>query len=207
MKKLAILGSGFGSNFEAVARYLKDVEIICISDKPDAYILKRAEYLNIPALVLTLDEMEKYFSENKFDLVALAGFMRIIPENILSKMGRCINLHPSILPAFKGKDAIKQAYLYGVKVTGITIHEVTPELDSGRIIAQYPVIINDSMHYDELEETIHRVEHIIYPQVIEKLLNNAPVEYGVSFGNCGGRGKCEDVCGGKCKECGGGCEG
>lgn len=201
MKKLAILGSGFGSNFEAIARYLKDVEIICISDKPDAYILKRAEYLNIPALVLTLDEMEKYFSENKFDLVALAGFMRIIPENILSKMGRCINLHPSILPAFKGKDAIKQAYLYGVKVTGITIHEVTPVLDSGRIIAQYPVIINDSMHYDELEETIHRVEHIIYPQVIEKLLNGEAVEFGVSFGNCGG--KCE----GKCKECGGGCEG
>ena len=203
MKKLAILGSGYGSNFEAIVRYLKDVEITCITDKPDSYILKRAEYLNIPALVLTIEEMEKYFSENKFDLVALAGFMRIIPENILSEMGRCINLHPSLLPAFKGKDAIKQAYLYGAKVTGITVHEVTPELDSGKIIAQYPVMINDSMHYDELEEAIHRVEHIIYPQAIEKLLNGEAVEFGGSFGNCGGKGKCE----GKCKECGGGCEG
>ncbi len=191
MKKIAILGSGYGSNFEAISRYLKDVDITCISDNKDAYILERAKYLEIPSLVLSLDEMEKYFDENKFDLVVLAGFMRIIPESLLKKMGRCINIHPSLLPLFKGKDAIKQAFLAGVKVTGITIHEVTPELDSGRIIAQYPVMVNDSMHYDELEEAIHRVEHIIYPQVVEKLLNNEPINFIKD--NCSG---CQGNCGG-----------
>lgn len=194
MKKIAILGSGYGSNFEAIARHLKNIDITCISDNKDAYILERANYLEIPSLVLSLDEMEKYFNENKFDLVVLAGFMRIIPESLLKKMGRCINIHPSLLPSFKGKDAIKQAFLAGVKVTGITIHEVSPELDSGRIIAQYPVMIDDSMHYDELEEAIHRIEHIIYPQVVEKLLNNEPINF--SKDNCSG---CQGNCGG-CKE-------
>lgn len=199
MKTLAIMGSGNGSNFEAIAKYLKnrqDIKITCLSNVEDAFILKRAENLSIENKFLPFKENEDYFSKNKFDLVALAGYMRILPNAVLEKIGNVINIHPSLLPAFKGsKNAIKDAFLAGVKVSGVTVHWVTPDVDGGKIIAQYPVFINTDMHFDEFEHEIHALEHKLYPVVIEKVLDDKAFEF-VDLIRSGG---CGSSCGG-CKK-------
>lgn len=206
MKKLAIMGSGNGSNFEAIVKWFrgkcenKDVEITCLSDVEDAFILKRAEKLNIKHQYLPQENNLEYFKENKFDLVALAGYMQILPENVLNEMGKIINIHPSLLPSFKGKDAIKQAFLAGVKISGITIHYVEKDIDAGKIIAQYPIFIANGAHLDEVEAEIHDIEHKLYPIVIEKVLEDKVFDFQDLM-----RGKCGDSCGSSSKGCGGKC--
>ncbi len=193
MKKLAVMGSGNGSNFEAIVNHLKDVEITCISDIEDAYILERAKRLGVEAIYLPLEKNFEYFSENKFDLIALAGYMRILPPEVL-ELGSFVNIHPSLLPAFKGKDAIKRAYLAGVKVSGVTVHWVENDVDCGKIIAQYPVLIGNLTKFDEFETEIHKIEHALYPVVIEKLLNDEVFDFSDLLGGprqgCGGHGGC-----------------
>ena len=201
--KLAIMGSGNGSNFEAIANWFKgkDVEITCLSDVEDAFILERAKKLGIKYEILPFDKNYQFFCQHKFDLVALAGYMRVLPKEVL-ELSKFINIHPSLLPSFKGKDAIKKAFLAGVKVTGITIHWVDEDIDSGKIISQYPVFIDNSMKIDELEQEIHEIEHKLYPIVIEKILEDKVFDFqdlmksscnnGESGGSCGGS------CGGKC---------
>lgn len=173
-KKLAVMGSGYGSNFEAIVNYFKgkDIEITCLSDVKNAFILERAKKLKIKCEFLPFEDNFEYFSNNKFDLIALAGYMRILDERTLKKMEKVINIHPSILPFFKGKDAIKKVFLAGVKLSGITIHRVEKEVDKGKIIAQYPVFIENSMSLDEFEQAVHNAEHKFYPAVIEKLLES-----------------------------------
>lgn len=179
MKKLAIMGSGQGSNLEAIAKWFKgkDVELTCLSDVEDAFILKRAEKLGIKNEYLPFEKNFEYFTENKFDLIVLAGYMMILPENVLEAMGKVINIHPSLLPSFKGKDAISRAFLAGVKLSGITIHWVEKGVDDGKIIAQYPVFIDNSMHLDEFEEEIHTIEHKLYPIVIENVLEDKVFDF------------------------------
>ncbi len=174
MKHIAVMGSGNGSNFEAIVKWFQDksVEITCLSDVEDAFILKRAQNLRINHQFLPFEQNFEYFSKNEFDLVVLAGYMKIIPENVLKAMGKVINIHPSLLPAFKGKDAVKKAFLAGVKVSGVTVHYVDCNIDTGKIIAQYPVFIDNSMHFDEFEAEIHEIEHRLYPIVIEKVLED-----------------------------------
>lgn len=194
MKTLAIMGSGNGSNFEAIAKYLQkeDIEITCLSDVENAYILKRAKNLGIKNKCLPFKENREYFIENKFDLIALAGYMKILPDDVLAEMGNVINIHPSLLPAFKGsKDAIKDAFLAGVKVSGVTVHWVTSDIDGGQIIAQYPVFITNDMHFDEFEEEIHKVEHKLYPIVIEKLLEDKIFDFSDLM-----KSSCNKGCGG-----------
>lgn len=210
MKKLAILGSGNGSNFEAIAKYFqvakcgdKSVDITCISNVKDAYILTRAENLGIKHQFLPVLENEEYFSKNKFDLVVLAGYMRILDENVLNQMdNKVINIHPSLLPAFKGsKDAIKDAFMAGVKVSGVTIHWVTSDVDGGKIIAQYPVFITNETHYDEFEAQMHQLEHQLYPVVIESILNDKVFDFmDLMKKSCGSHGSCGKDDGG-CKGC------
>ncbi len=203
MKKLAVMGSGNGSNFEAIVRYFQgvdDLEIICISDVEDSFILKRAENLKIKNEYVPFEKNLDYFSKNKFDLVALAGYMQILPESVL-KLSTFVNLHPSLLPSFKGKNAIQRSFISGVKVSGITVHYAEKEVDSGRIIAQYPVFIESGMHLDEYEEAIHNIEHKLYPLVIASLLNDKVFDFktlvessnnnsGGCSGGCGGCGGC-----------------
>lgn len=201
MKRLAIMGSGQGTNFEAIAKwfYQKDVEITCLSDIEDAPILEKAKKLEINNKYLPQEQNLEYFSENKFDLVALAGYMQILPENVLEAMGRVINIHPSLLPSFKGKNAIENAFVAGVKVSGITIHWVEKEIDGGKIIAQYPVFIDNSMHLDELEEEIHTIEHKLYPIVIEKVLEDKVFDFQDLLKSSCNNGSCNSgSCGGKC---------
>jgi len=180
MMKLAIMGSGSGGNFEAIARYFegKNVEIICLSNIEDAYILTRAKNLGIKHQFLPFKQNFEYFSKNKFNLVVLAGYMRLLPENVLEVMGKVINIHPSLLPAFKGNmDAIKDAFFAGVKVSGVTVHWVNSDVDGGKIIAQYPVFITNSMHFDEFEAEIHALEHKLYPIVVEKILEDKVFDF------------------------------
>lgn len=180
MKKLAILGSGNGSNFEAIANYFdnKDIEITCLSNVENAYILTRAKSAGIKCEFLPFKETLEYFKKNKFDLIVLAGYMRIIPEDVLKEMDKVINIHPSLLPAFKGSiNAIKEAFLAGVKVSGVTIHWVTPDVDGGKIIAQYPIFITNDMHFDDFAAEIHAIEHKLYPVVIESLLDDKVFDF------------------------------
>ena len=199
MKKIAIMGSGNGSNFEAIAKYFAEktdfkVDITCLSDNVNAYILERAKNLGIKYKYLPFEQNGKYFSVNNFDLIILAGYMRILPDDVLN-FGKFINIHPSLLPSFKGKDAIYRAFEAGVKVSGVTIHYVTSDIDGGKIIAQYPVLIGNLMHFDEFESEIHAVEHKLYPIVIEKLLKDEVFDFADLIGGCSGG------CSGGCGEC------
>ncbi|MDD3420436.1 MAG: formyltransferase family protein [Candidatus Gastranaerophilales bacterium] len=198
MVKIALLASGRGSNAEAIIKHFENhtnVEIQVFSDIADAPVLALAGGLSIKAEYLPFDETYSYFSQNRFDLYVLAGYMRILPDEVLD-LGTFVNIHPSLLPAFKGKDAIKQAYDYGVKVTGVSVHYVTKDLDGGPIIAQVPVNIQQWMNFAELEEEIHNTEHTLYPMVIESLLYDKIVDFAP------GKPKCStDGCGG----CGGSC--
>lgn len=196
MKKLAVMGSGNGSNFEAIAQYFqdKDVQITCLSNKEDAFILERAKKFGIKAEFLQFAKNLEYFKANKFDLVVLAGYMRILPEDVLNEMGKVINIHPSLLPAFKGSaNGIKDAFLAGVKVSGVSVHWVTSEVDGGQIIAQYPVFITNDMHFDEFETEMHRLEHKLYPIVIQKLLEDKVFDFSDLM-----KSSCGSSCGG-CK--------
>lgn len=171
MKKVAVFGSGNGSNFEAIVRHFKDkpVEFLCVSDKKDSYILERAKNHGIKSFHLPFKETVDFLRQNEFDLVVLAGYMRILPADAIN-LARMINVHPSLLPSFKGINAIKQAYDYGVKFTGITVHYVCEEVDAGEIIAQSTVKVKTGMTLEELELEIHKAEHELYPKVIEEVL-------------------------------------
>lgn len=175
--KIAVLGSGSGSNFQAIVEYFKNksVEIECISNKKDAYILKRAEKLNIPAFFVEHDDLYEFLRDKTYNLFVLAGYMRILPQNVLS-LGTFINIHPSILPNYKGVGAIKRAYHNNDKEIGITIHYVSDDLDSGEIIEQIKFNVDEGCTLYELEEKIHQLEHYHYPRIIEKLLIKGDIE-------------------------------
>ncbi len=184
MKKIIVMGSGYGSNFQAIYDYFKDkpVEIIAvISDNPSAYILERARNCNLKSILINYKEFGKDIYNQKlfetlielepFDLIVLAGYLRILPDFIVRRYyKKIVNIHPSLLPAFKGLNAIEKAYKYGVKITGITIHWVNEEVDAGEIIEQVCVRIEDNDTIESLEKKIHEIEHYYYPRIIEKIL-------------------------------------
>ena len=183
MKKIAIFASGSGSNFEAIVQAvqsgrLKGVEVVLlVCDKPGAKVLERAERLGVEAFVFSPKEYpDKAAFETEIlaelkkrdvSLVVLAGCMRLIGETLLQAYGgRIINLHPSLLPSFPGKDAIGQALAHGVKVTGVTVHFVDAGLDTGPIIAQTPVAVEQNDTAETLAARIHQVEHQLLVEVI-----------------------------------------
>ena len=186
MRRLAVFASGNGANFEAIVEGCRsgaigDAEVVlCVCDKPQAYVVERAERLGVRKLVFTPKD---YAAKNDFereiadvmdslgvDLVCLAGYMRIVGEELLSRYGgRIVNIHPSLLPAFPGARAIRAAFDYGVKVYGVTIHEVDSSLDGGRIISQVAVPYEGN-DYEELEDMIHQAEYKLYTETINKIL-------------------------------------
>ena len=180
MKKVAVLGSGKGTNFLAILKRAREknwnVDFLAISDKADSGFIENAqrECVNFKVLPQKKDfneELLEILKDFSPDLIVLAGYMRILPSFVVNAFkGKIINLHPSLLPSFKGAHAIRDAYEYGVKWTGITIHFVTEELDAGPIIAQFPVIVREEDTLESLEKRIHDVEHKFYPQVIEEVL-------------------------------------
>ena len=184
--RVAILASGNGSNFEALAHrfqagLLPGELIFVFSDHHNAYVLERAQRLNVRAFSFEVKEFEnkaayekallQLLQEQQIDLIVLAGYMRIIGKTLLSHYSnRILNIHPSLLPSFPGLHGIKDAYEYGVKVTGVTVHLVDDGVDTGPIIAQEPVMILPEDSLESLEEKIHQTEHRLYPKVLRDVL-------------------------------------
>lgn len=181
MIKLAILASANGTNAQAIIESVRsrrldaDVKVV-LTNKEDAGVIERARKLGVPVEIvpskgirnraeydaLVVETLKKY----DVDTIALAGWMRILSEVFVNAYeGRILNLHPALLPSFKGATAIVDAYEHGVRVTGCSVHLVTPELDAGPVIIQAAVPVNGTV--DELEAQIHRMEHRIFPQALQ----------------------------------------
>ncbi len=113
------------------------------------------------------NEIIRCLEENSIDLIVLAGFMRILgPKLVRRYKNRILNIHPALLPSFKGKDGIKDAFEHGAKITGVTVHFVDEKIDHGPIILQFPVKIEEVDTLEALEAKIHKIEHKIYPEAI-----------------------------------------
>lgn len=186
MKRLAVFASGTGSNFEAIAQAIDEQRLnavieCLVVDNLTALVIEIAKKRNIevfafdPKSYHSKNEYEKeivsLLNRKKIDLVVLAGYMRLCGNVLLdSYEGKIVNIHPSLLPSFIGKDAIGQAIRYGVKVMGVTIHYVDSGMDSGKIIAQKSFDVKETMTHEEIEKQIHAIEHELYPETISKIL-------------------------------------
>lgn len=187
MKNIAVFASGSGSNFQAMIDGIHggtlQVNIaLLVCDKPEATVIKRAMEHKIPVFVFSPKSYEskqvfegeilQELKDHQVEFIALAGYMRLIGETLLEAFGgRIVNIHPSLLPSFPGKDAIGQALLGGVKVTGVTIHYVDAGMDTGPIIAQQAVSLSDDETEESLAKKIHEIEHSLYVTTLQKLLN------------------------------------
>ena len=183
--KLGVLISGSGTNLQAlidaIAAGKLDATIeLVVSSRPSAYGLRRAEAAGIQTLTLSkeiyADPMvadEVIATELRragVDYVLMAGYMRMVHDPILASFpNRVVNIHPALLPSFKGAHAIQDAYDYGVKVTGVTVHFANSDYDCGPIIAQRPVAVEEGWTVEQLEAHIHEVEHQLYPHVAQLL--------------------------------------
>ncbi|CAA6676446.1 MULTISPECIES: phosphoribosylglycinamide formyltransferase [unclassified Lentimonas] len=185
---IVILGSGRGSNAEALlkaeaSKKLGAAKIAAIiSDHEDVGILELGQKYHVPAIYidpkrkgarLSEEAQETYIERiQSFSpkLVVLAGFMRIIERRFIEAFdGNVINLHPSLLPSFPGMNGIGQAWDHGVKITGCTVHWVTPALDAGPIIDQKEIRVEEKDTLDMLEKKVHIVEHQLLPDVVARL--------------------------------------
>lgn len=186
MKNICVFASGNGTNFEAIQQAcengtIKDARVaLVIVDRAKAYVIERAKnhnvcykYVNIKKFA-SREDYEKHIifilKEYNIDLICLAGYMKIITDVLLNAYpNKIINIHPALLPSFKGAHGILDAFNYGCKVFGVTIHYVSKELDGGKIISQraFEYYGND---LEELETQIHEIEHVLYPETINKLL-------------------------------------
>lgn len=183
--KLGVLISGSGTNLQAIIDRIEagtldaSIELV-VSSRPSAYGLKRAEAAGLQTLTLSkeiyADPMvadEVIATELKrhgVEYVIMAGYMRMVHAPILATFpNRVVNLHPALLPSFKGAHAIQDAFDYGVKVTGVTVHFADDQYDCGPIIAQRALPVEEGWTVDELEAHIHDIEHELYPDVIQLL--------------------------------------
>jgi phosphoribosylglycinamide formyltransferase-1 len=181
-KKVIVLASGEGSNFDAIVK--SDIvvnKVIC--NNPKANIIKRAKTASVPVAIIDpadqhghgIGWIERRILEEipeDTDLIVLAGFMRILSPYFCEYWAdKIINIHPSILPAFAGTcHAIKEAYDYGCKVFGVTIHWVTPEIDAGPIIAQRAIHKFEDDQLEDIIKKVRSVEHYLYPKTIKELI-------------------------------------
>jgi phosphoribosylglycinamide formyltransferase-1 len=179
---IAVFCSGNGSNFQAIADSAKRGEIpakiaLMVCDKPQAFALKRAEKEGIKSLLIERRNFEtkeafeaeiiKYLEKENIGLICLAGFMRIIGPGFVKKYrNKILNIHPSLLPSFKGASGIKDALKAGAGVTGVTVHFVDEEMDHGPVVLQEKVKIKDDDTEKSLASRIHEVEHRLYPEAI-----------------------------------------
>ena len=186
-KKIAVLFSGSGSNLEAILKKVHNqifngikIEVcLCICNKPGAYGIERAKKFGLDTTII---ESAKFANREEFDtavveqilksgaeLTVLAGFMRILTPIFTSKI-KAINLHPSILPLFKGAHAIKESFESDMMLGGVSVHYVSEELDGGKRIAQRAFEREDGMSLEDWESKIHAIEHEILPDSIIKIL-------------------------------------
>jgi phosphoribosylglycinamide formyltransferase-1 len=186
LKRLAVFCSGNGSNFEAILAAIRRGRLraevaVLFCDNPKAFALRRANRHGIPAAVVpsrlfpSREAHERLIvsllESESIDLVVLAGYMRILTPYFIRRFrGRILNIHPSLLPAFKGAHAIRDAFEAGVRVTGVSVHVVTGKLDSGPVLAQTKVKVLESDTLKTLEQRIHRAEHRLYPAAVQKFI-------------------------------------
>jgi len=181
-KRIAVLASGRGSNFQAVIDAIKDEKIpaacvALITDNPKAYAIERAKKAGIPVRIIdyaTFPSRDVYerallsaMQEVDADLYVLAGYMRILGAGIVRAFpGKMMNIHPALLPSFTGLHAQRQAVHYGVKVSGCTVHFVDESLDGGPIILQQAVVVMEGDDEDSLADRILQHEHECFPEAI-----------------------------------------
>ena len=179
--KVGVLLSGSGTNFQAIidaAAQGLPVEVVqVVSSRPDAYGITRAQEANIPVLVMNRDkyadpaaadaQIVDVLKAAGAEYVVMAGYMRMVTPVMLDAFpNRVLNLHPALLPSFKGAHAIADAFAAGVKVTGVTVHFANEDYDKGPIVAQEPVRVAEDDTLESLEARIHETEHELYPRVL-----------------------------------------
>ena len=185
--RIAVFCSGYGSNFQAILDAVKTKKLkadiaLLVCDDPKAHAIRRAAKYGIPAVVLSpklfhsREDYEKFIlsilKNQKANVLVLAGFMRILsPHFIRTYQNRILNIHPSLLPAFKGAHAIRDAYEARAKETGVTVHLVTAEVDAGPILVQKKLKISPKDTLQTLEKRIHKLEHSMYPRAIQEFLS------------------------------------
>jgi phosphoribosylglycinamide formyltransferase 1 len=183
--RLGVMASGSGSNFEAVIQAIESGKLnaqiqVLIYNNPDAYAAVRAKKWNIPVVLLNHREFEsredldsrivETLKQYDVELVVMAGWMRLVTKVLIDGFpDKIINIHPSLLPSFKGVNAVEQALASGVKITGCTVHLVCLEMDSGKIIMQSAVPILEDDTSESLHARIQRQEHLILPDAISLL--------------------------------------
>ena len=188
---LAIFASGNGSNFSAIVKAIKQHKIktksvILVCDKPGAFVIKRAQKAGVQVILARREDFAsrvdfetaiiQRLKSYKIDLIALAGFMRMLsPCFVEQYRNRILNIHPSLLPAFKGAQAIKDAFDHKASFTGVTVHFVDAEMDHGPVILQGQLKIRSSDTLASLEKRIHSLEHKLYPQAI-KLFSSGKIK-------------------------------
>jgi phosphoribosylglycinamide formyltransferase 1 len=182
MFRVVVLASGGGTNLQAILDQLhageEGIEVVGVaSDKPDATALERAKQAEVESAVFPAADYQDrgardaalgdWIERTEADLVVLAGYMQMLsPEFVERFRGRVINVHPALLPAFPGIDAVQQAIDHGAKITGVTVHFVDEGMDSGPIILQRPVPVAPSREWAETERAIHATEHALLPETI-----------------------------------------
>jgi len=192
MKKIAVFASGSGSNFQAIIDVMKTGELeadiaLLVCDKPEAVAVRRAESAHIPTFAFNTKEYESKEAYEKaileklkgygVEFIVLAGYMRLIGPTLLKEYsGRIVNIHPSLLPAFPGKDAIGQALAAKAKWSGVTIHYVDEGMDTGPIIVQERIRISEKETRESLQKKIQKIEHKLYPSILQMLLTRGEVQ-------------------------------
>ena len=180
--KIGVLISGSGTNLQAIIDRIADgllnAEVaLVVSSRPGVRGIERAREAGLPVLVMEKSEyaepeaadakIASALKEAGCEYVIMAGYMRMVRKPLLEAYpGRIVNLHPALLPSFKGAHAIQDAFDYGVKVTGVTVHFADDKYDCGPIIAQRALPVEEGWDVDELEAHIHEIEHELYPEVV-----------------------------------------
>lgn len=189
-RRVAILISGRGSNMAALIEGARAADfpaeiVLVLSNKPDAAGLERARSAGIPTHVIDSKSfgkdragfeaaMQTVLEAHKVDLICLGGFMRLLTDDFVNRwLGRMLNIHPSLLPSFRGLDPHGQALRAGVKVSGATVHFVTPEMDAGPIVMQGVVAVCDDDTPDTLAARVLEIEHRIYPAALKLVASGA----------------------------------
>ncbi|UAT43260.1 phosphoribosylglycinamide formyltransferase [Anaplasmataceae bacterium AB001_6] len=181
-KKVAVFISGTGSNLLSLLKSCRSNQfpakiVLVVSNKSDAFGINYAKDFSVDTLILESLSMEVFekkvqsvLDSNSIEIICLAGFMKILSADFVEKWkDKIINIHPSILPSFKGLNAQKQAHNYGVKVIGCTVHYVTANVDAGQIITQAITGTTSSESYEIKKKKILSLEHICYSKALKKV--------------------------------------
>ena len=184
--RIAVFCSGNGGNFEAILAAIRRGKLraqvaVMVCDNPKAFAIQRANRYGVPVAVLSPklfpsrqaheELIIRILKSQKVDLIALAGYMRILTPHLLNAYkGRVLNIHPSLLPAFRGAHAVRDAFEARVQETGVSVHVVTLKLDSGPVLAQKKIKVIKSDTLKSLEAKVHRVEHGLYPAALQRFI-------------------------------------